>query len=419
MLREFRLRAGMTQEELAEGSGVSARTISLLETGRREAPRLASARLLAEALSLPVEERGALFAATRGEMTGLLPTQQTGERTTTTETAVQVGSHGFLPYDVPDFVGRDAELNRLRHLASLSASTVIAVLDGMAGIGKSALAVHAGHALTALYPDGQFYCDLRGFSQGHQPLDPAEALEALLRMVNVPSWQIPPTVDERAALWRASVAGQRVLVVLDNVSDTDQVRPLLPGTAGSLVVVTSRRRLPALAGAIPLSLDVLPPGDALRLFTRVAGRDRMRDEEASAAEIVKLCGFLPMAVRIAAVRLANRPSWTTGHLAERLRDDNRRLGELAVAGMPGVATTFTLSYRLLDQHQLRLFRLLGRHGGEVFDPDAAATLAGLTPMRAEELLETLVDNHLLLQPAPGRYTFHELLRDQARSLTED
>ena len=194
---------------------------------------------------------------------------------------------------------------------------VITAIDGMAGIGKTALAVHAAYRLAGRFPDGQLFCDLHSHTPGARPLEPAEALERLLRMIGVPSETIPAALDERVARWRAELAGRRVLVVLDNAVSAAQVRPLLPGSPHALVLVTSRRRLGVLDGATVLSLDVLPWAEALELFGAVAGPARVAAEPAAAAEVVRLCGRLPLALRIAGSRLATGPAgrsrrWPTG-----------------------------------------------------------------------------------------------------------
>ncbi|HEY7101282.1 MAG TPA: BTAD domain-containing putative transcriptional regulator [Mycobacteriales bacterium] len=317
-----------------------------------------------------------------------------------------------LPYDLPDFAGRGDDLDRLLHAGP---AVVITAIDGMAGIGKTALAVHAAYRLTDRYPDGQLFCDLHSHTPGARPLEPAQALERLLRMIGVPPETIPPERDEREARWRAELAGRRVLVVLDNAVSAAQVRPLLPGSPHALVLVTSRRRLGVLDGATVLSLDVLPWAEALALFGAVAGPARVAAEPAAAAEVVRLCGRLPLALRIAGSRLAHRPGWTVAALADRLRERTGRLDELALADR-GVGPAFALSYAQLAPAEQRMFRLLGVHPGADFDAWSAAALAGCTPRAAEDMLEALVDSHLLRSAAPDRYTFHDLIREYARSL---
>ncbi len=317
-----------------------------------------------------------------------------------------------LPYDLPDFAGRTADVERL---LTATRAVMINAIDGMAGIGKTALAVHAAHRLAERYPDGQLFCDLHAHTPGAEPIGPEAALELLLRMLGIPAEAVPEGLAQRTALWRAELSGRRVLVVLDNAETAAQVRPLLPGTPDCLALVTSRRRLGALEGASVLSLDVLAPADALVLFGNVVGVRRAAAEPDAAAEVVALCGYLPLAIRIAATRLAQRPSWTVAALADRLRAESGRLRQLTVEDS-GVGAAFALSYAHLDPAQQRMFRLLGVHPGADFDGYSAAALAQTSPERAESTMETLVDAHLLLCRTAGRYTFHDLLREYAREL---
>ncbi|MBP2477873.1 tetratricopeptide (TPR) repeat protein [Crossiella equi] len=329
-----------------------------------------------------------------------------------------------LQADLVDFTGRQDELRRL--LAALpdpaapaGSALVITAIDGMAGVGKTTLAVHAAHRLAEHFPDGSLFIDLHAHTAGHEPIDPANALDTLLRAIGVPGEKIPERLDARAALWRAELADRRALLVLDNASSAAQVRPLLPGAAGCLTLVTSRRRLTDLDTAITLSLDVLTEAAAADLFTRTVANPPATADAAAVAEVVGLCGRQPLALRIAAARLRARPAWTAAHLAARLRDERRTLTELA-AGDRCVGTAFSLSYHQLTPAQARLFRLLGLVPGADFDCHQAAALAGLPLAEAEDLLEDLVDVHLVGQPAPGRYRFHDLLRHYARgALTQD
>ncbi|MFD3777764.1 BTAD domain-containing putative transcriptional regulator [Streptomyces sp. NPDC058612] len=318
-----------------------------------------------------------------------------------------------LPYDVPDFTGRAAEFAQLLSCVAdeAPAALVVSTVDGMAGVGKTTLAVHAAHHLAARFPDGQLFLDLHAHTTGRRPLEPEAALTGLLRTIGVLPERIPHSPDDRAALWRDELRDRRVLLVLDNAATAEQVRLLLPGTAGSLVLVTSRRRLADLPGAATLSLDVLPEAEAVALFARVAGPGRTDDGPAEVAEVVALCGHLPLAIRLAAARLRHRPLWTVADLARRLRR-SERLSELAV-GDQRVAAAFALSYDQLDAAQQRMFRLLGICPGADVDAFTAAALAGIPLAEAERLLESLLDVHLLTQRLPGRYAFHDLVRDYA------
>ncbi|MEV0201479.1 BTAD domain-containing putative transcriptional regulator [Nonomuraea sp. NPDC050691] len=311
----------------------------------------------------------------------------------------------FLPYDIPDFSGRTAELERL-----VDERSAVVTIDGMAGIGKTTLAVHVAHRLAARYPDGRLFIDLQAHTAGREPVDAAAALETLLRQLGVPADRIPVTLAERGALWRAELADRRVLAVLDNALDAEHVRPLLPGHSDTLVLITSRRRLVDLDGAHALSVDVLGEEDAAELFERIVG-ERAHQEPDAVREVLRLCGHLPLAIRISAARLQHRPRWSVSYLAGRLRDHRRLLD--------GVSAAFTLSYEQLDEAERRMFRLLGLAPGRDIDPYGAAALAGIPEEEAEELLEGLLDAHMLLQLEPGRYTFHDLLREHARSIAED
>ncbi|MFI6323963.1 BTAD domain-containing putative transcriptional regulator [Nonomuraea sp. NPDC050556] len=317
-----------------------------------------------------------------------------------------------LPYDLPDFTGRAPELARLVESPTRNRRVVtISAIDGMAGIGKTALAVHVAHRLAEHFPDGHLFVDLHGHTPGQVVCQASTALEMLLLQLGVTPDRLPVTLADRAALWRSELVNRRVLVVLDNALDADQVRSLMPGASNSFVLITSRRRLVDLDGAFTLSLDVLPADEAVELFTTIVGDRAVADQDA-VMTVLRLCGFLPLAVRIAAARLRHRSTWSVAYLAERLGEQGRRLPELSTAER-GVAAAFTLSYRQLDEDQQRMFRLLGLHPGADVDAYAAASLADLPLWRADEVLGDLLDAHLLMQHEPGRFTFHDLLREHA------
>jgi DNA-binding SARP family transcriptional activator len=317
-----------------------------------------------------------------------------------------------LPARSVVFTGRTAELDRL---CERLWEPAISTIDGMAGVGKTSLAVHAAHRLAPRFGDGQLFLDLHGFTEHAAPISPGDALNRLLRAIGVPGHELPDGVDDRAALLRGRLAGRRMLIVLDNAANEAQVRPLLPGALGCRVLITSRRRLTGLDDAYPISLDVLPEPDAVELFTRIAGQ---HEPTSQVAEIVDLCGRLPLAVRIAAARLRARPTWPLAHLAERLRDRAHRLAELD-DGERSAAAAFRVSYDRLTAAPQGLFRLLGRHSAADIDVPRAAALTGAGPEQAGRLLEDLVDAHLLGQPAPGRYRFPALLADYAATLTSN
>ncbi|HEX5494740.1 MAG TPA: tetratricopeptide repeat protein [Mycobacteriales bacterium] len=324
-----------------------------------------------------------------------------------------------LPADTAQFTGRGTELARLLALSdrgSTRPTAVVSAIDGMAGIGKTALVVHAAHRLVEHYPDGQVFLDLHGHTVGTAPTDPAWALEALLRSVGVNGGQIPPDLDGRAALWRTRVAGKRALVVLDNVADEGQLIPLLPGTPGCLVLVTSRRRLAGVDGTESLSLDVFPATEAIALFTAAAGPGRLAGTNPGVVEeIVALCGRLPLAVRIAGTRLRHRPNWTADHLLTLLRGEHGPLAALH-AGQRSVTAALNLSARHLSGDQRRAYRLLGLYPGPDIEPYATAALLDTDLDAARRLLDDLHDVHLLVEPAPGRYGLHDLVRQHASGL---
>lgn len=318
-----------------------------------------------------------------------------------------------LPSDLSDFTGRAEELSQLLgEQPASSAGPRIVAIDGMAGIGKTALAVHVGHRLSRRYPDGQLFIDLRAHTAGQEPLEPSAALDLLLRQIGIPPERIPAGFRERSALWRSEIAGRKTVIVMDNAAGTDQVAPLLPGGSDSLVLITGRRRLVDLDGVQVLSLDVLPTADAVGLFAAIAA-DRASAEPEAVLEVVRLCGNLPLAVRIAAARLRHRPSWTVEYLAGRLGEQAGRLAELST-GERSVAAAFEVSYQQLDAGQQRMLRLLAVHPGSDTDVFAAAALADTSAERAEMLLEELLDANVLLQHRIGRYTLHDLLREHAR-----
>ncbi|MBP2327011.1 DNA-binding SARP family transcriptional activator/Tfp pilus assembly protein PilF [Kibdelosporangium banguiense] len=323
-----------------------------------------------------------------------------------------------LPADIASFTGRDTELARLLKLAAdRPPALVISSIDGMAGIGKTALAVHAAHRLADRFTDGQLFVDLHGFTKNVSPVRPADALDRMLRCLGVLGEQLPHDLDARAALFRTRLAGKRMLILLDNAATEAQVLPLLPGTASCMVLITSRTRLPGLTDAQPISLNVLPAREALDLFIRTAGARRLADTPLhQIAEIVELCGHLPLAIRVAAARLRARSNWPAAHLADRLRDRRHRLAELTVGGL-SVPATIDLSYRHLSSEARRMYGLLGLHPGPDLDLHAAAALTGKSLRYTGNLLDSLVDAHLVQEPVARRYRFHDLLRAHAAAVS--
>ena len=324
-----------------------------------------------------------------------------------------------LPATVADFTGRAAFVRELgEQLAAASqGSGVMAVsaVAGIGGVGKTTLAVHAAHAARDAFPDGQLYVDLQGTEP--RPANPEVVLGAFLRALGVPNPAIPDTLAERAALYRSTLDGRRVLALLDNAYDAAQIRQLLPGTTGCAALVTSRVRMVDLAGAHLVDLDVMSPEEALQLFGRIVGEERVNAERQAALAVVGACGFLPLAIRIAASRLAARRTWTVSVLARKLADHRRRLDELR-AGDLAVKATFALGYGHLSTHQARAFRLLSLPEGPDISLPAAAAVLGLDTYQTEELLEALVDISLIESAAPARYRFHDLLRLYARECAD-
>jgi DNA-binding SARP family transcriptional activator/tetratricopeptide (TPR) repeat protein len=327
----------------------------------------------------------------------------------------------MLPSDVRVFGGRRAELADLARIAGAAAgarepgAVAVAVIDGMAGSGKTALAIRAARQVAERYPDGQLFLDLHGYTRGYPPRSANDALATLLRALGVQARQIPEDVEERAALYRGRLAGTRTLVVLDNAACEAQVRPLIPGGPGCCVLVTSRRRLKGLDDAHPVHLEALSPSEAVGLFTAVAGRDGAEPADAGAlAEIAARCGHLPLALRIAGALLRNRPAWTLADLTAGLRDGGTWLTPF-YDGDRDLAAWFDLSYLALGPEQASLYRRAGLIPGPDLDAHAAAALLDTGPRAARRLLQDLLDHNLLLEPTAGRYRMHDLVRAHARA----
>ena len=321
-----------------------------------------------------------------------------------------------LPRDVGSFTGREPELARLLADAAEDRRPVrIRAIDGMAGIGKTSLAVHAAHRLAPGFPDGQLFVPLQAHAPGQRPVDPADALASLLMTAGVAAQQIPPGLEARAGRWRDYTAGRKILLVLDDAVGHEQVRPLLPGTPDSLVLITSRRRLAALEDAAVVSMDVMPPEEAAALLARLAGRRDLDSEAGPAGEITRLCGYLPLAIGMLASQLRHHPARTAAELAADLAAASDRLAVMRAENL-SVAAAFDLSYADLTAAQQRLFRRLGLAPGHDIDGYAAAALDDTSHQSARRLLDELYDHHLITEPAPGRYLLHDLLREHARSL---
>jgi DNA-binding SARP family transcriptional activator len=330
-----------------------------------------------------------------------------------------------LPARVRQFTGRQVELKTLSSMLAdnsgdPAATMVISAIGGTAGVGKTALAVHWAHQVADRFPDGQLYVNLRGYDPG-QPLSAANVLAGFLRALGVPGQDIPPEAEERAARYRSLLAARRMLIVLDNAGSADQVRPLLPGTPGCTVLVTSRDALAGLVardGATRLDLDTLPQQDAVVLLRALIGA-RVDADPVAAAELAGQCCQLPLALRVAAELAASRPAISLAALTGELADLPARLDQLEATGDPRtqVRTVFSWSYRHLDPATARTFRLLGLHPGPDLEPYAAAALTGTAVQQARRALDRLAGAHLIAPAAPGRHGMHDLLRGYAGELS--
>ncbi|MDQ1033730.1 DNA-binding SARP family transcriptional activator [Streptomyces sp. V3I8] len=328
------------------------------------------------------------------------------------------GSRSTLPYDLRDFTGREEELHKLLGFVegATGSGPLIVAIDGMGGSGKTSLAVRAAHRLADRYPDAQLHLDLRGYTPGEEPLTPAAAAEALLRMLGVPGERIPDDPEGRITLWRSTMTRHRMILLLDNVVSEAQVKPLLASPTGTVVLITSRALLVDLDAAHSVSLGTMAPPDSVALIVGIIGERRAEAEPTAVADLADLSGHLPLALRIAAARLRKRPRWTVRYLVDRLRDDAHRLAELS-AGERSVEVTLRLSYEGLGADYRKSFRLLGQYPGSDLDVYTAAALLDSGIRDAEDVLEYLLDMHLVQQHEPGRYAFHDLVRSFALMLS--
>jgi len=329
-----------------------------------------------------------------------------------------------LPPDLPGFVGRGADLTRLDEILAAAkcqpTSITIATLVGPPGVGKTTLAVHWAHRVVHRFPDGQLYLNLRGFDPAGPPMHPARALRGFLHVLGVPPMRVPASIHEQAALYRSLLADRRMLVLLDNARDADQIRPLLPGAPGCMVVVTSRNAMSGLVavnGAEPVPLDVLTLSEARMLLARRLGRMRVAAEARAADDIIARCARLPLALAAMVARAAVHPDWRLSALAGQLRD--ARIGLDVFADRDAsvdVRAVFSWSYQRLSAEAAGLFRLLSVHPGPDITAAAAASLAGMPVRRVRALLDELIAANLITEQVPGRYSFHDLLRAYATEL---
>jgi transcriptional regulator with XRE-family HTH domain/tetratricopeptide (TPR) repeat protein len=416
-LAQRRKALGLTQEDLAALLKVERSTVVRWERGETEPlpwlrPRLARAlRVSADRLAELLDDTGRPGGALPGE----------GDSHQATRRGPMVTPRQ-LPATVTDFTGRVAELAALAGILdnagdSAPGTVMIAAIGGTAGVGKTALALHWAHQVADQFTDGQLHVNLRGFDPSGTPVTSGEAIRGFLDALGVPRSRIPPSPDAQAALYRSLLAGKRVLIVLDNARDEQQVRPLLPASPASLVVVTSRSQLTGLAaahGARLVPVDVLSHAEAVQFVTARVGAGRAAAEPAAIAEIAALCACLPLALSVAAARTAGRPRLPLAALAAELRDAAGRLDALDSRDpAASIRAVFSWSYHQLSDAAARMFRLIGLHPGPDITAPAAASLAATGGPAARRLLRDLVDAQLIAEHVPGRYAFHDLLRAYA------
>lgn len=416
LLRSLRARAGLSQEALALRAGVSVRALADLERGRTRGPQRHTVAALVEALALDAADAEALErAAALGR-----PRPRPAPTAHTASAAPPASAQLRLPPDLPDFTAREEALACLRAVAddAAAAGPAVVLVTGQPGLGKTAFAVRAAHGLAEGFPDGRFAVDLRGTQP--DPAEPYEVMRQVLCALGVGESAVPHGRESRATLFQATVAERRMLLVLDNAANEAQVRPLLPVSGRALTLVTSRSALAGLVGVRRIALDVLRREESVALLSRTIGAARVAAEPQAARDLSDLCGQLPLAVRIAAQRLAARPGERLARLVSQLSDEESRLDALR-AGDLEVRATFALSYQQLAPTARRLMRRATLADGVDFSPQTAALLAGCTLRQARRTAEELADGGLLQpDPAAERYRFHDLLRlFAAERLTED
>ncbi|MEU7834134.1 helix-turn-helix domain-containing protein [Nonomuraea sp. NPDC049129] len=421
LIRTWREQALLTQEELAKRSGLNPRTLRRLEHGEPHRPRGSSLLALAEALGLDPRKHKQLVAASLRSHTH---PRARGFKDDTDAPAPAMTMPRQLPPGPAHFVGRSKELRTLDGMLTTDEQIMrtgpkVVVIAGCAGIGKTALAVHWAHLVADRFHDGQLYVNLRGFAPSAEPADPAEAIRSFLGALGVVPQQIPAGADAQAALWRSVVNGMRLLIVVDNALDAGQVRPLLPGGSGCLVIVTSRNQLPGLvaAGASPLVLEPLSNGDSLRLLAERLGAARVVAAQKAAKEIAAGCAGLPLALSVVAARASIHPDFSLDDLAVEADAASSWLDVLSCEDpFADVRSAFSWSYRTLGAAAARMFRLLGMHPAPDIGVPAAASMCGLPVRQARALLAELHRAHLIAESVPGRYQLHDLMRAYAVEL---
>jgi tetratricopeptide (TPR) repeat protein/transcriptional regulator with XRE-family HTH domain len=420
-LKHWRRLRSLTHQELADLSGISANSISELERRVTLRPRPSTAKLLAENLSLAGEDHLRFMALARdGSVSpeGTTPRELLEAETGPAPAAGDRVVPRMLRRDIESFTGRADELAQLVAAASRAPSTEgvvgVYVIEGMGGVGKTTLALRAAHTMAAHFPDGQLFLDLHGYTPGVRAMSPDRALRSLLHALGVREERIPRSLADRGSLYRSLLADTRTLVVLDNAANPAQIEPLLPGTAGCPVIITSRRGLGALEDARTIRLETPPEQEAIRLFCAIAGHAKAAPEDDTVARIVALCGYLPLAMRIMAAQLAHERNLSSADVLARLTQEHRRLARLADQRQ-NVTVAFELSFRNLPADAQRMFASLGLIAGPDFEVYAAASLVGDPDIcRVRSCLETLIDHNLLIDDPHGRFRFHDLVRDFAQ-----
>lgn len=409
LLRRLRDGVGLTQRELAAAVDVSERTVRSWET--EKPPPGSKARRVAEVLGLTGTEHARFMALAAGrDLDQAPPAIAAATRT--------------LPRDIASFTGRAAELAALTDAVASAPQAGgvprVCVIHGMPGVGKTRLALHFAHLAAERYPDGQFYADLHGYSADRRPVDPADELGALLLAAGIPRPVIPDGVDGRAAAWRSWTAGRQALLLLDDARDAGQVIPLLPGSAGNLVLITTRNRFTGFPDATDIPVEIMTPQDAAELFAALTARPGLRADSREVGDMVRLLGGLPVVIAPVAGQLRQHQTWRVSDLGARLSRGGGRLGlplseRVTAAGHATVADAVGLSYQALPGEVRRMFRRLALHPGPDVDPRSAAALDDRDADSATALLAELFGCHLIDELAPDRYRLHDLIRDYAHS----
>ncbi|MFJ2582423.1 ATP-binding protein [Kitasatospora aureofaciens] len=421
LLAGYRVRAGLTQEELAAAAGVSLRALGDMERGRTRGPQRRTVRALASALRLDagrttVLEQAAQSGRPRGTRATVPPHTVPPQAPPAPEPAREPAPAPAtlpgalaLPRDIADFTAREDALALLEELArdDEPAHPRVVLISGQPGLGKTAFALHAAHSLARLFPDGQLSLDLGGMAP--TPLSARDALGQVIRALGVADGAVPAGTEERAGLFRALVRERRLVLILDNAADEAQVRSLLPGSGPAVTIVTSRSALPGLESVHRLSLDALAPAEAAALLGRIAGPERIAAEPDAVAELARLCGYLPLALRIAGQRLVARRQQPVSHLVRQLAAEENRL-DLLETGDLAVRPAFALSYRRLPAESQLVLRRCALTAGHDFTAAVAAAYTGLSVVRTERQLEQLTDAGLVQLTTPERYRLHDLVR---------